>query len=319
MAENQGPLIVIGGPTASGKSPLALSLAETLGGAIINADSMQVYAELKVLTARPTPQDEARVPHHLYGYLPAARRCSVGLWLGEARRTASTCLAAGEIPMVVGGTGFYLDALVNGLSPVPDVPGDVRAEVAKHTEGLAPAELHELAAAADLELARRLPAGDTQRLVRLIEVMEATGEPLSSWQKLPRQDGWTGPVLYLVLEPDRQSLYAACDMRFDTMIAGGALDEVCELAEQRLAPDLPVMRALGVPHLLAHLNGDESLAQAVTASKTATRRYAKRQLTWFRHQTPQAIRLNAAQPAERLNIARSHVSQFLLTVKGLKA
>jgi tRNA dimethylallyltransferase len=209
--------------------------------------------------------------------------------------------------------------MIRGLSPIPDIPDDIRAGVAHRAKALAPAQLHAAAMACDPDLAGRLPPGDTQRLMRLIEVAEATGEPLSSWQNRPRQDGWKGPVLYLVVEPDRQCLYAACDARFDAMVAQGALDEVRGLADQGLGPDLPAMRALGVPHLLAHLRGEESLEQAITASKTATRRFAKRQLTWFRHQAPQAVRLTAARPADRLETARLQVSQFLLTGKGPKA
>ena len=311
---------MIGGPTASGKSPLALALAEKLQGAVVNADSMQVYAELDVLTARPGADDMARAPHYLYGFLPAARRCSVGLWLAEAKRVAVESLGEGRVPLVVGGTGFYLDALTRGLSPIPDIPDEVRAEVARRTAGLAPDELHAMAMAADPAGARRLPAGDSQRLVRLIEVCEATGEPLSAWQDLPRQDGWTGPVLSLVVEPDRQALYAACDARFDAMMAMGALDEVHALADQDLAADLPAMRALGVPHLLAHLRGEKSLAAAISASKTATRRYAKRQLTWFRHQAPPGtVRLEACEPAICLDLAHAHAGQFLLTGKARKA
>jgi tRNA dimethylallyltransferase len=318
-AGEEGPLVVIGGPTASGKSPLALALAEAFGGAIVNADSMQVYEELRIVTARPSPQDETRAPHHLYGFLPARERCSVGLWLGEAKRVAVAACEKGELPIVVGGTGFYLDALTRGISPIPDVPDEIRAEVQARCAGLGAEELHALAVDADPELARRLPPGDTQRLVRLIEVAEATGEPLSSWQRLPRRDAWGGPLLYLVVEPDRAHLYATCDARFDLMMAEGALDEVRALADLELASDLPAMRALGVPHLLRHLHGEASLEHAVMAAKTATRRYAKRQLTWFRHQAPMAKRLDTAAQAQQLVSARSQVERFLLTQKAPKA
>ena len=310
---------MIGGPTASGKSSLAFALAREFGGAIINADSMQVYAELRILTARPSPEDERRVPHYLYGTVPAVRRYSVGLWLETARRTARDCLAAGGPVLVVGGTGFYLDALIRGLSPIPDVPDAIRADVLERTRELDPGRLHDLAMTADADLAKILPEGDTQRLVRLIEVFEATGEPLSAWQRRPRRDGWPGPVLFLVLEPDRQDLYAACNARFDAMLAAGALDEVRMLAEKDLNPELPAMRALGVPHLLAHVRGDKSLEDAITASKTATRRFAKRQMTWFRHQAPDSRRLTEVDPAKRLESSRSHIARFLLTEKGPKA
>lgn len=313
------PLVVIGGPTASGKSPLALALAETFGGEIINGDSMQVYDELRLLTARPGPDDERRVPHHLYGFMSVAQRCSVALWAERARRVATDCLARGSVPMIVGGTGLYLATFMRGLSPIPDVPASVRADVMARVDGLTAQALHDLARSVDPDLARRIPVGDTQRLIRLLEVHEATGEPLSAWQQQPRQHAWAGPVLFFVLRPDRAVLYQACNDRFDAMMAAGALDEVAALAERGLAPDLPAMRALGVPPLMAHLRGELALDEAVQTAKTATRRYAKRQLTWFRHQADEAIGLEDLDAAARLACARAHMSGFLLTAKGPKA
>lgn len=313
------PLVVIGGPTASGKSPLALDLAETVGGEIINGDSMQVYDELRLLTARPGPDDERRVPHHLYGFMSVAERCSVALWADKARRVTRECLARGNVPIVVGGTGLYLATLIRGLSPIPDVPSSVRADIMTRVAGLAAEDLHDLARTVDPDLAQRIPIGDTQRLIRLLEVHEATGEPLSAWQQQPRQNAWPGPVLYLVLRPERTVLYQACDDRFDAMMAAGALDEVAGLADRDLRPDLPAMRALGVPSLMAYLRGETGLDEAVQTAKTATRRYAKRQLTWFRHQAGDAVGLEELDAAKRLACARAHISGFLLTAKGPKA
>ena len=300
-----GPLVVIGGPTASGKSPLALALAEEVGGEIINGDSMQVYDELRILTARPDPDDERRVPHHLYGFLPADRRCSVGIWLEAARHVARDCLARDRLPIVVGGTGFYLNTIIRGISPIPDVPEAVREGVVRQARNLSSDELHGLASSIDPELASRIPVGDTQRLMRLIEVHEATGQTLSFWQRQPRQDAWAGPVLYLVVNPQRAELYAVCDARFDAMMAAGALDEVRAFTALGLPRDRPAMRALGVPHLIAHLNGETDLVEAVQLAKAATRHYAKRQVTWFRHQAADAVFLGAMDGSARLAEPRS--------------
>ena len=311
--------MVIGGPTASGKSPLALDLAEAFGGEIINGDSMQVYEELRLLTARPGPDDEARVPHHLYGFMSVAERCSVAVWADAARRVVHDCLTRGSVPVIVGGTGLYLGTFIHGLSPIPDVPAAVRADVIERVRDLSAEGFHELAETVDPELARRIPVGDTQRLIRLLEVQEATGEPLSAWQQQPRQNAWPGPVLYLVARPDRDALYQACNDRFESMIEAGVLDEVANLAKLGLPDDLPAMRALGVPPLMAHLRGEMPLDDAIQAAKTVTRRYAKRQLTWFRHQAGEAIALDDSDPAQRLACARAHMSGFLLTAKGPKA
>ena len=311
--------MVIGGPTASGKSPLALDLAEAVGGEIINGDSMQVYDELRLLTARPGPDDERWVPHHLYGFMSVSERCSVATWADAARAVIKDCVARDSVPMIVGGSGLYLATIIHGLSPIPDVPPAVRDGVTDRVRDLSSQELHDLAATVDPDLARRIPVGDTQRLIRLLEVHEATGEPLSAWQQQPREHAWPGPVLYLVLSPERAALYRACDDRFDAMMAAGALDEVAGLAALGLSPDLPAMRALGVPHLMAHLRGEMALEDAVQAAKTATRRYAKRQSTWFRHQAGNAVALEDLDAAQRLACARAHITRFLLTAKGPKA
>jgi len=314
------PAILIGGPTASGKSSLALAIAEAHGGTIVNADSMQVYRDLAVLTARPGPEDEARVPHRLFGFLDAATPCSVALWLDAARRAADEIVAAGGLPLLVGGTGLYLAAFVEGISPMPDVPAEVRRTVGARLAERGSTALHDELLARDPETARRLPPGDRQRIQRALEVVEATGEPLSSWQRRPRQGGWPGPLLQLWLDPEREALRAACDARFDLMLARGGLDEVAALAARGLDPDLPAMRALGVPPLVAHLAGELPREVAVERARAQTRQYAKRQSTWFRNQSPpDAVRIAGFGSGPEARRALEAVAGFLLTHRGLRA
>lgn len=275
--------ILIAGPTASGKSALALALAEKLGGEIINADSMQVYAPMRVLSARPSIADEARVPHHLYGTLQADETCSAGRWAEQAAQIAREIDARGAVPIIVGGTGLYFKALSEGLSPIPAVPDDVRAaaraDVAAAGEGA-----HALLAALDPELARTIRPSDPQRIARGIEVARATGKPLSYWQSLPAEPLISGKIARIVLAPPRDWLRARCDTRFEQMVAGGALDEARVMADLALEPGLPAMKALGLRPLIAYLAGEMSLEMALEAGKNETRRYAKRQETWFRTQ-----------------------------------
>lgn len=275
--------ILVAGPTASGKSALALALAEKLSGEIINADSMQVYAPLRVLSARPSVADEARVPHHLYGTHQADARCSAGRWAERAAQIASEIAARGAVPIIVGGTGLYFKALSEGLSPIPAVPDDVRAaaraDVAAAGEGA-----HALLAALDPVLARTIRPSDPQRMARGIEVARATGKPLSYWQSLPPQPLIKGKIARIVLAPPRDWLRARCDARFDRMVAEGALAEAGLMASLALDPALPAMKALGLRPLIAYLAGEMSLEMAVEAGKNETRRYAKRQETWFRTQ-----------------------------------
>ena len=267
--------LLIAGATASGKSAVALRLAERLGGVIVNADSMQVYAELRVLTARPTAAEEARVPHRLYGVVSAAERFSVGKWLPRALAEVEAALAAGRLPIVVGGTGLYFAALTAGLAPVPEIPPAVRAEAQRRLAALGPAAFR-------AELARRDPASgalrDPQRLLRAWEVVEATGIALAEWRERPPAPGLSCPWLGVVLDRPRPALYARIDRRFEAMLEAGALDEA-----RRLAGLAPGFKATGVPELLAHLRGELSLDAAAAAAQQATRRYAKRQLTWARH------------------------------------
>jgi tRNA dimethylallyltransferase len=285
MTERPYPVVVIGGPTASGKSALALDIAEECGGTVINADSMQIYAELPVLTARPGPEDEARVPHRLYGVLPADERCSAARWRALALAEIASAHAAGRLPVVVGGTGLYLRALMQGLADIPPVPDAVRAEARALQVRLGSPGLHARLAERDPVTAARLEPGDTQRLIRAWEVLEATGRSITDWQRDPVE----GPppdlrFVPVMVDPPRDRLYAVCNARFEAMIARGALDEVRALDARGFDPDLPAMKALGVPELRRHLRGELTLDEAVALAQQATRRYAKRQVTWFRHQ-----------------------------------
>jgi tRNA dimethylallyltransferase len=275
--------LLIAGPTASGKSTVALKLAERIGATIINADSMQVYADLRILTARPTPREERRARHRLFGEIDGSVNYSVGHW---SRRACQILAEAGNRPLIfVGGTGLYFRALTEGLSDMPAVNEAVRAATREKAGGRPTADLHAELAAVDPDTASRLEPNDRQRILRALEVFAASGRPLASFQGARGAPAiepgeWTG----LFLNPDRATLYGRIDGRFDAMLAGGALDEVAALAGRRLDPALPVMRAHGVPHLIAHLEGRLSLAEAAERAKLDTRHYAKRQFTWARHQ-----------------------------------
>lgn len=283
MTQTSPAAILIAGPTASGKSGLALELAERLGGVVVNADSMQVYTDLRVLTARPSDEDCARAPHRLYGHVPPHEAYSAGRFVAEAASTIAATRAAGRLPIVVGGTGLYFKALLEGLSPIPAVAEDVRAHWRGEAARLGAAALHGVLVDRDPAMAARLAATDTQRIVRALEVLEATGRSLADWQRLPGT-----PVLpesstvRLVLDPERDPLYRRCDARFEAMFDGGALDEVARLSEMQLDATQPAMRALGVAPLLRHLAGKLSRADAVEQGKAETRQYARRQLTWLR-------------------------------------
>lgn len=275
--------ILIAGPTASGKSALALALAERLGGVVVNADSMQVYRELPILTARPSLEDEARVPHRLYGHVPAADAYSAGRFAADAARALAEIRAWGRTPIVVGGTGLYFKTLLQGLSPIPPVPADVRARWRGEAERLGARGLHGVLAGLDPEMAARLRPTDPQRIVRALEVLEATGRSLAEWQRSPGEPIVAeAEAVRLVILPDREELHRRCDARFEAMMAGGAFDEVQALAAQRLDPGLPAMRALGVRPLMAHLAGALARDQAVAEGKAETRQYVKRQVTWLR-------------------------------------
>jgi tRNA dimethylallyltransferase len=279
--------LLIAGPTASGKSAVALKLAELFDGTIVNADAMQVYADLKVLTARPSAEEARRAPHLLFGEVDGAENFSVGRWLARASEILAAARERAGPLIFVGGTGLYFRALTEGLSDIPRVPEAVRAAVRAEAEGEATPALHARLAAVDPLTAARLRPSDRQRVLRALEVVAATGRPLVEFQgaraapSLP-SGAWTG----LFLAPEREALNARIAARFDEMLGEGALDEVAALAARRLDPALPAMRAHGVPHLIAHLEGRLSLDEARTRAVSDTRHYAKRQFTWARHQMP---------------------------------
>ena len=279
----KGRPILIAGPTASGKSGLALRLAEQLGGVVINADSMQVYRELRVLTARPAREDEARAPHALYGFVSAAEAYSAGRYAVDAARAIAEARLSGRLPIVVGGTGLYFKVLLEGLSPVPSIDPDVRAFWRGQAAARPAPELHAILRARDAEMAGRLMPTDRQRIVRALEVLESTGRSLADWQRQPGTPVLAehGTVRLLTI-PDRTMQATVIGARFDAMLAAGALEEVRSLLALGLSNELPVMRALGVAPLAAHLAGATSLEAAVAAAQTETRQYAKRQLTWLR-------------------------------------
>lgn len=287
------PVIVVGGTTASGKSALALAIAEAFGGAIVNADSMQVYRQLRVLTARPDDAALARAPHRLFGVLDADDPCSAGRWMTMALAEIEAAHRRDQVPVMVGGTGLYLKALIEGIDEIPPVLPAVRKAVrARHAE-IGGEAFHAELAARDPRSAARLHPTDSQRLIRAAEVLEATGRTLGDWQNAAK----TGPppdlrFLMIVLVPPREVLYPACNARFEAMIEAGAIDEVRQLLALGLDPELPAMKAVGVRELAALLAQEVSMADAVSAGQQATRRYAKRQYTWFRHQCPGAFSLS---------------------------
>ncbi len=285
MLNQTKPVLIVAGPTASGKSPLALDIAREFNGVVINADSMQVYAELRVLTARPTPRDEARTPHRLYGTIPASQRCSAARWRDMALAEIEDATSSGKLAVVCGGTGLYLRALCQGLSPVPEIPPDTRRRLAARLAAQGAVALHGDLAARDPEMAARLEPADGQRIARALEVLEATGRSLAAWQA---QDSHGPPAglrfTTILLSPPREALYEACDARLAAMVEQGVLEEVRAVCALDLAPGLPAMKALGLREFAAHLAGDITLDDALDEARQATRRYAKRQMTWFRHQ-----------------------------------
>lgn len=275
--------ILIAGPTASGKSALALALAERFNGVVINADSMQVYRELRILTARPTDEDLARAPHALYGFVPASEAYSTGRYVTDAAAALHSARDAGQRPIIVGGTGLYFKALLEGLSPVPPIPDDVRThwrdlEAKQGAYALWTVLMHD-----DPQMALRLEPNDGQRIVRALEVFHATGKSLAEWQQTagtPIID--PAEVIKLVMLPERDDLRARTDARFSKMIASGALAEAEALAALNLDPSLPAMRAIGVAPLVAAVTGRASLEEAISQAQAETRQYLKRQTTWIK-------------------------------------
>jgi tRNA dimethylallyltransferase len=287
-SQGENKAVLIAGPTASGKSALALEWAQTHDAVIVNADSMQVYRDLSVITARPTPAEEAQLPHRLYGDVDAAVNFSAGAWVADAAKVLADARAQRRLPVFVGGSGLYFKALTRGLSAVPPIPPEARDSVRARLERDGVEALHAELAQIDPASAERLKPRDRTRIARALEVVEATGRSLTDWHRdglpplLPQ-----GEFSALFLAPQRDDLYARIDARFDTMLKAGALEEVAALAARRLDPLLPAMKAHGVPALIRHLAGEISLEQAAVTGRADTRHYAKRQFTWFRHQLPE--------------------------------
>lgn len=279
------PLYLIGGPTASGKTAAALELAAQVGGAVINADAMQVYRSLPLLTAQPTPEEKVVCPHFLFEVFDPAEKSSAGRWLMLARAAIQGAVEAGLTPILVGGTGLYFAALLGELADIPDIPDEVRASSLSFYNKLGHDAFRAELAKKDPESAARIKPNDRQRLIRAYEVVTHTGKPIAFWQERGRAASIENEfaVERRLLMPDRAALYAACDARFLKMMDAGALDEVRALLSLGLDPDLPAMKILGVPELAAHLRRELSLEEAIAKAQQSTRNYAKRQVTWFKN------------------------------------
>jgi tRNA dimethylallyltransferase len=292
--------VVFAGPTASGKSAAALAAARALNGVVINADSMQVYRELAIITARPDAAALAAAPHRLYGAIPAREICSAARWRALALAEIDAALADGKLPILAGGTGLYIEALARGLAPVPEIPAAVRAEGRALIAREGTAALHARLARLDPAGAAATRPSDRQRILRAWEVVAATGKPLAEWQRTAAGDATAPRLLTFVFLPPREVLYAACDRRFAAMIEAGAIEEVRSLLALGLDPDLPAMKAVGVREIAAYLRGEIDRARMIALGRQATRRYAKRQYTWFRHRLPEAQAFDE-QYSERLD------------------
>jgi len=277
---------LIAGPTASGKSARAIALGESEGGIVINADASQVYRDLRILSARPSPEEESRVPHRLFGYRDGARPCSAAEWAADAKAEIAEAQRRGQLPILVGGTGLYIRTLLDGIAPVPEIDAPVRKQV----RALSAAEAHDMLVREDPAAAARLHPNDTTRLHRALEVVRSTGRTIAEW-RTARTGGIASSVRLSVhlIDMAVPALYARCDARVDLMIATGAIEEAAQLRDRGLDPDLPVMRAIGVPQLIQYLDGGWGLAEAILSIKQATRNYAKRQRTWLRHQLPHEV------------------------------
>jgi tRNA dimethylallyltransferase len=306
----QPDTILIAGPTASGKSALALQLAEKFGGVIVNADSMQVYQDLRIVTARPTPAEEARVPHRLYGHVDAAENYSVGRWCADVTEVLAAARKDSRIAIVVGGTGLYFSALTRGLAAVPVVPAKIRSVVRARLASEGVGALHAELKVRDPVAADRLKPNDRARVTRALEVVLATGRSLFDWHddnKPASVDAARAAKVFLTL--DRDTLFRRIDERFDAMMAAGALEEVSVLMARRLDPTLPAMKAHGVPWLIRHLNGGLDLAEAVESGKRDTRQYTKRQGTWFRNQLPDFAWVTPERALAEIDVQRRALTQ----------
>ena len=280
--------VLIAGPTASGKSAFALEVAAHTDGIIINADSMQVYRDLRVITARPIDEEMNAAPHRLYGHIGGEEVYSVGRWLRETEHEIAVVRAEDKTPIVIGGTGLYFSALLKGLSAVPEVPAEIRQQIRELGEKHENNTLHRMLAERDPNTADEIRVPDRQRILRALEVIEATGRGLAEWREEPGVPVLNdGDYRCIFLETDREALGKRIDARFDKMLAEGALDEVKALSARDLNPGMPVLKAHGVPWLIRHLNNEMPLEEAAAQGKRDTRQYAKRQETWFRNQLPE--------------------------------
>ncbi|MFZ9134388.1 MAG: tRNA (adenosine(37)-N6)-dimethylallyltransferase MiaA [Candidatus Puniceispirillaceae bacterium] len=281
--ETDTSYIMIAGPTASGKSQLAVDLAARLDGEVINADSMQLYADLSILTARPSAADMQEVPHHLYGVLDGAHRASVAEWLDLAATAMAVVRGRGKLPIIIGGTGMYLDAAIKGIAPIPDVPKPIHDDCVALYRQIGGVAFRQRLAIHDPVVAGRLADGDSQRLIRAMGVWSATGTPLGQWQAAPHQGALPGRAVKLAMLPPRECLYQRIDARFDQMLQQGAMDEVRQLYQRQLDPSLPLMKALGVSALKSVLDQSMTIDAAAYVAKRDSRHYAKRQMTWLRN------------------------------------
>ena len=297
--EAKPKLALIAGPTASGKTALALQLAKSRDVVIINADSAQVYADLPVLSAQPTPEEQASVSHRLFGYLDGTIACSAARWATDAKNVIAEAHDSGRLPVLVGGTGLYLRTLLDGIAPIPEIDAGIRGEI----RSLAVTAAYARLLAADAGMAAALAPTDSSRIARALEVVESTGRSIAEWRN-EKAGGIGGEIALhpLVLLPPRDWLYARCDARFDAMLTVGAVEEVKSLLARGLPADSPVVRAIGVPEISAMLDGEITRDEAVTLGKIATRQYAKRQFTWFRNQSPP----DWPRWLETINIENSH-------------
>lgn len=307
-------VLLLGGPTASGKSALAVAAANALDGVIINADSMQIYREMNRITARPDGAVLKAAPHRLYGVRPMAEPCNAAAWRTLALAEIAAAQASSKLVIMTGGSGLYFRALRHGLAPVPPIPAEVEAAARARLDAHGVEALHAALAARDAESAARLSPGDAQRVLRAWEVLEATGRSLAAWQREPTADGApAGRLVELVIEPAREVLYAACDARFAEIAAQGGVEEARTIAALKLDPALPAMKAVGLRELIGLAAGRTTREAALEAGMRETRRYAKRQLTWFRHQMADAARIEARVTPETLEHALAVVSRIVLT------
>jgi len=307
-------VLLVTGPTASGKSSLAFAIAQEFRGSIINADSMQVYRDLRILTSRPTQIEEAAVIHRLYGYLETDEVCSAGSWARQAAEEIEAAISNSCVPIIVGGTGLYLNALLHGLAPLPPIAVEVRLSAQKKLQELGNQAFHAALAERDPQTARRLSANDSQRLIRAWEVLEATDRSITVWHSdhqvhPPVAANW----LKILLMPPRPELYLSCDERFKIMVESGAVDEVSALLEKNPAHHAPLMKAIGVKNIALYLKGKASLAEAIEEGRKETRRYAKRQVTWFQNQFSADIYKKTQYSESISDEIFSKIRQFLLT------